>query len=331
MVFSSILNFDLQFLRNVLITNLKHRYSSIVLFLDELPYGVSFAPTIKRLIEKYLNAFHKLQDLSEKDEHFDSVITLLSTFNAKDPIEVAVGINEWRFEMKNRYCLEDEFPAYSSKIDDQLNKFYNKRTSARLMVQNYFSIRETGKSVTEKNIDLKIIIDEAYQMARILCMDKYGMCPKLVMSGGIDSFNYVTPHLLTILLEIIKNSLEATVLKQQRTPEMSNQELPSIHVLISQFEQKVVIRVHDDGIGIAPNDMVKVWSYFYSTSADSIHRMENIQTLLLDSEKIHNTTMISGFGYGLPLTQTLLQFFGGHVTINSVKNNCTDVYLYFGT
>lgn len=171
--------FELSYLRNILVKNLKHRFANMVLFLDELPYGVSFTPPIDRLITKYLHAFQTLCHLSDKDENFDEIMKRMLSFNAKDPIEVAVGINEWRFHMGKRYRPEDNFEFYSGKVDDCLNKFYAKRTSARLMCQNYFSIRETGKSLTEKNIDIKPIIDEAYQMAKLLAIDKYVPFPSL--------------------------------------------------------------------------------------------------------------------------------------------------------
>lgn len=83
---------------------------------------------------------------------------------------------------------------------------------------------------------------------------RYGLSPRLIVEGRLERpFNYVTPHLVTILLELLKNALEATMIKHQHSAE-----IPPVTILISQFQNKVVMKIHDEGIGIAPDDMPKV-------------------------------------------------------------------------
>jgi sensor histidine kinase regulating citrate/malate metabolism len=59
---------------------------------------------------------------------------------------------------------------------------------------------------------------------------------------------------MTSLLVLIKNALEATMLRWQ-----NEDDIPPVTILISQCENKVVLRIHDEGIGISPNDMEKVF------------------------------------------------------------------------
>lgn len=104
---------------------------------------------------------------------------------------------------------------------------------------------------------------------------RYGLAPTLVVEGGLERpFNYVTPHLVTILLELLKNAMEATMIKHQHSDK-----IPPVTILISQFQNKVVMKIHDEGIGIAPDDMPKVdfFRHFFSS------RLTFIMNILLIS------------------------------------------------
>ena len=159
------------------------------------------------------------------------------------------------------------------------------------------------------------------KMLNYYAKKKYDMSPDIKIIGGFDgNFSYISGHFYHIMHELLKNSLEATVLKHK-----NNDTLPPITMTITNHKDKPLIRVHDDGVGLIPNDIDFIWSYFFSKSSDSlqnIHDKENLYRFI-------QTPHISGFGYGMPMSKLLIEYFDGNMTFNSIKNHGSDVYLYF--
>ncbi|MFT4222042.1 sensor histidine kinase [Dysgonomonas sp.] len=73
-------------------------------------------------------------------------------------------------------------------------------------------------------------------------------------------------------------------------------------VQISFYENNTIIRFSDTGIGIATDEIEKIFTPFYRGS---------------------NTTHIKGQGIGLALTQKIIMLHKGILTIHSVKDEGT--------
>jgi len=69
----------------------------------------------------------------------------------------------------------------------------------------------------------------------------------------------------------------------------------------------------------------RIWDYFYSSSENKFIDIQNLDEL----DDFDKKAPLSGFGYGLPITKLYVDYFDGIITINSIKNIGTDVYLHF--
>jgi signal transduction histidine kinase len=234
--------------------------------------------------------------------------------------EMAIGIHEWKQDMKQKYDLEN-FNDFTDKIDAGLNDFYHKRMSTRLIISNYLSIENTGHSIIDSDINIPHVINEAYEDAKLLCDTKYHVSPGIDIKNEFDgNFMYIKANLYYIIHELLKNSLEAVVIKHKCRSEM-----PKISIRVHENKGKPIIRIHDEGVGVSPENLNAIWSYFYSTSNSSIQNIHTKDEL----DEFIKTPKISGFGYGLPLCFMLMEHFDGKITFNSVVGSCSDVYLYF--
>ncbi len=84
-----------------------------------------------------------------------------------------------------------------------------------------------------------------------------------------------------------------------------NQPGGSVQLGIQRQGSAAVVTVADTGLGLAPEDVDKIWDRFYRTS------------------QARNSGQ-SGTGLGLALVQTIIQLHGGSVTVASVLGDCSN-------
>src|SRR5690606_16376188 len=81
--------------------------------------------------------------------------------------------------------------------------------------------------------------------------------PEIRLEGHLDTtFPYILSHLEYIIGELLRNSIEATVLHHHpsRPP-------PPITVLICNAPKHIIFRVSDQGGGIPPDEADDLWSF----------------------------------------------------------------------
>jgi len=186
-----------------------------------------------------------------------------------------------------------------------------------LIAKNYLSCKNEGVSLINDHVNVGSIIIAAYEDAKYLCKRKYTVAPALKIEGSSQNFKYIPSHLYSITHELIKNAMEATILNH------INRELPEVIIKMCNNNSNLSILIHDEGAGVPAEDLQLIWSHFYSTSSDSVYKNIEDPSTLLDS------SVLSGFGFGLPITKMLVQYFGGDIFLNSIHGICTDVHLYF--
>lgn len=315
-------------LKPLIFSNFKHRICAQLVRLESLPFGISATKDISSLIKKYIILLTQMQAAFSPDFDLEKFLVNYLQSDADTFELVALGLIEWMKDMKSKYSDQDMFAEFTGDIDDTFSVFFQRRISSRLIAMNYLSIVQKGHSLVDTNVDINMILERAFYDAKILCSNKYGIAPSLDLQGKYDgNFKYITPQLYSIFHELLKNSVESTVLQYNKIGSNTGV-LPDVVVRVSNENNNPTIHIHDEGIGVSPENLKYIWSYFYSTSSDSIHHSQ------ASTEYLLNSNLLSGFGFGLPLTKTLVQYFGGDISLNSIKgvdgkHSCTDTYIYF--
>ncbi|KAG8738722.1 26S proteasome regulatory subunit 7 [Ceratobasidium sp. 414] len=131
-----------------------------------------------------------------------------------------------------------------------------------------------------------------------LCEATLGATPPLKIDGVVDAtFAYVPVHVEYILTEILKNSFRATVEHHQRLGKRSIHDLPPVTVTIAPPATPTVsdngppdspmsnacaptpsyltIRVRDEGGGVPPTNLSRIFSYAFTTAGRLAQRGED--------------------------------------------------------
>ena len=167
------------------------------------------------------------------------------------------------------------------------------------------------------------IAKQAIHDASYICSRTHGDAPDVTIHGRTDlTFPYVPSHISYILVELVKNSMRATV--ESHGVDL----MPNIKIIIADGEKNedVVIKVSDEGGGIPRSNMNRIWSYLFTTADPSV-----LNAILNNHDDVRDFDMqipLAGLGYGLPIARNYARYFGGDLTIMSMEAYGTDSYIY---
>jgi len=323
------------FLRRELPVRLAHRIQD----LDQVPL-LREMPSVKRVKETYVDSFLELSqmppvDTAEKERAFGARLENLYEKHANVLVDMARGAFELRKKCRNgdvqgqrqrqkrEFELMDESHAF-------LDRFYMSRIGIRVLAGQYLALRH--KPPTKEHIGLVCntvcpyeIVNMAIADATTICDRMYGDAPEVVVHGRPDlSFPYIETHLHYILLELIKNSMRATI---EWHGVDADYEYPPVSVTIADGSdnEDVVIKVSDEGGGIPRSNVKKIWSYLFTTADPKIQE----RLVGLESTGDHSVdSPLAGLGYGLPISRSYARYFGGDLSIMSMEGYGTDAFVY---
>ncbi len=291
----------------------------------------SKSPSIMNVCNWYKTSFAQLRvcpaptDL-DKEAQFAKVIESIYERHAPTLITMAKGAHEIKTILDQG---TDEF-AEMHDIQQRLNDFYMSRIGIRMLIGQYLALRKPSNepnmiglvsdSASPYDIALNVIDDAAY-----MCTRTHGDAPEVTIHGRTDlHFPYVSSHISYMLLELLKNSMRATVEKH------GTDKMPPIRIIIADGEsnEDVVIKVSDEGGGIRRSNMNRIWSYLFTTADPAIlDRMLNTDNK--DSVRDFDVqSPLAGLGYGLPIARNYARYFGGELTIMSMEGYGTDSFIY---
>jgi pyruvate dehydrogenase kinase 2/3/4 len=170
------------------------------------------------------------------------------------------------------------------------------------------------------------IAQQAIHDAAYMCTRTHGDAPEVTIHGRTDlKFPYVPSHISYMLLELLKNSMRATVETH------GIDKMPPIRIIIADGEKNedVVIKVSDEGGGIRRSNMHRIWSYLFTTADPKIlDRMLSSQSDADNVRDFDTSSPLAGLGYGLPISRNYARYFGGEVVIMSMEGYGTDSFIY---
>lgn len=107
----------------------------------------------------------------------------------------------------------------------------------------------------------------------------------------------------------------------------SADDLPPVRVTIASNEIDFIIRISDQGGGIAHDLMELVLQYHFTTANKNNARFDRgiFENIMHDSST--RASPMHGFGFGLPTSRAYAEYLNGQLNIVSMQGIGTDVYL----
>ena len=235
----------------------------------------------------------------------------------------------------------------ADEIHAFLDSFYMSRIGIRMLIGQYFALREPPEpghtGLIAHATSPAEVIRAAIADARYMCERQHGDAPDVQIHGRLDlTFAYVPTHLHYVLLELIKNSMRATV--EFHTPEggiADSAAMPPIRVVIADGEENedIAIKVSDEGGGIKRSHMPRIWSYLFTTADPHVQRGFLAEedgsggegTSVAPYEPLASGVAggaLAGLGYGLPISRLYARYFGGDLDIKSMEGYGTDAFVH---
>ena len=200
----------------------------------------------------------------------------------------------------------------------------------------------------------KDVIDRCATAVQTLARSTYGpdvQIPEIKVDGHLEAtFPYILSHLEYIVGELLRNSVQALIERQQKSKDKSSP-LPPIEVTICEAPQHVIIRISDQGGGVPREDVPYLWSF--SKGPRSQARLENLgqvpkMAATMQELHVHDelgradlktpsygsslSTLSSRppdlrLGMGLPLSRVYAEYWAGSLGLHSLEGYGVDAFL----
>jgi len=331
------------YLRHELPIRLAHMIKEI----RHLPFIIAVNPAILEIHERCIKTFHIFDDFDKviKDpsvarEFSENIFNMLE-MNKDLLVLLCDGFKDSR-----RYIRNEEY------IRSNLNRILSSRLGIRLLCEHFIALNKNYEDnqlsketdyigIIHKKFSPKKLIDKAGRMVTRICLDKYGVSPKLKIDGHTNvEFPYLSLPLEYILPELLKNSFRATCENHKDASV-----LPDVTCTIALNERDCIIRIRDRGGGI-PHELVsKIFDYHYTTVSDSNDGYQgdnfslstegsgddgnysNAMGMICEASSSRGLAVMHGYGFGLPTSRAYAEYLGGSLVFQSMQGIGSDFYL----
>lgn len=318
------------FLRHELPIRLAHRIED----LERVP-RMKEMKSVQQVKDLYITSLLELASVSkqitciEQEEAFATMLEGIYDRHAGVLVGMARGAFELRALIRNNSTSKRKAVEFDAMEETHqfLDRFYISRIGIRVLIGQYLSLRQPPVDnyigiICSKTSPYEIV-KRAIEDASFMCTRKYGDYPEVIITGRLDlTFPYVPTHLHYIMLELLKNSMRATV-----DWHGVDADYPPIKVIIADGKENedVVIKISDEGGGIPRSNMKRIWSYLFTTADPAIQ-----EGMVAFNENVDHSvdSPLAGLGYGLPISRSYARYFGGDLSIMSMEGYGTDAFIY---
>lgn len=202
------------FLHRELAVRLAHRAVSL-----QATSAFKSSAHIQQVCNGYKESFAEIRSLHvpsspETEKVFASRLQNIYDRHASTLLNMAKGANEIRLNLIKD--ANDKNVVLQQEIQDTLNEFYSSRIAIRTLLAQYLALREPAREDMIGLVDLKTSVYDiaqcAVENAEYICQRAHGDSPPVEIIGRSDLvFPYVPAHIEYILVELLKNSMRATV------------------------------------------------------------------------------------------------------------------------
>lgn len=234
------------------------------------------------------------------------------------------------------------------------------------MTDTFHSLKSssTPTTTTEDSIGQVLLkcharetIEKCAATIRGLLQQTYGATvptPEIEIEGHLETtFPYIPSHLEYIIGELLRNSMQAVMAHKEGSP-------APIKILICESPDHVIIRVSDQGGGIARDIRDTIWSFASKgpRRESSLRNLEQVPRLVGSMQELSSATSpdsgqgtegmqpeedatrsdasLSSFtsrppnlrlGLGLPLSKVYAEYWAGKLEVQNLEGYGTDAFL----
>ncbi|KAI9446866.1 hypothetical protein H4582DRAFT_2125135 [Lactarius indigo] len=350
------------------------RLATRIRSLEGLPFIVGTNPYIARILNGFRQSFlwsasyPQVKNL-EENAAFATQLEKLVRDHANDIPTMAKGFQECAKYMS------------SEQISSFLNAAIRNRIAVRLIAEQHIVLSRTLQDPEQANTNIGVVnmslspiemIRMCASFVSELCEATLGAAPPVVIDGVTDAtFAYVPVHMEYILTEILKNAFRATVEQHHKQHGSGGtygaHSLPPVLVTIVPPPRlpgvdkpaTLSLRIRDQGGGVAPAHMARIFSYAFTTAGRNAHEDEEGDdggngggpyaaqhiggAAAVGSDAAAGGVglfgeitgkgveaglgTIAGLGFGLPMSRLYAQYFGGSLDLFSLDGWGSDVLL----
>lgn len=314
-----------QYLHKELPIRIAHRVRDF----QKLPFIVGCNPHIQSVYYLYLRTFDILRQVPEiqtieQERQYTELLTKL----VDEHVDVVTTLGKGCVESK-RYMSVD-------KLNRFLDQALQSRIGVRMLAEQHLALHKQQEGyigiICEK-MSPKLAIERCADIAGRMCEHHYGAAPKVIIQGHLDTvFSYIPVHLEYMLLELLKNSMRATV---EHNWKNRYDNLPPIVATICKGATDITIRLSDQGGGVSPQIMPNIFTYSFTTAdMTSMKRPDEEEEFnamgfvnVMDTGANNRYGPLAGLGFGLPMSRVYAEYFGGSLNICSMHGYGCDVFL----
>jgi PAS domain S-box-containing protein len=223
--------------------------------------------------------FHDVSGISAMDKLRDDFLSMVS-HELKAPLSSLL--------MQISVVLDGLAGDLTEKQKDLLGKSKEKTKGMITLVNDILDYRriQEGKSIQKiENLDMAEILKRTVELMRLSAEEK-GVGLTLDIADDLPSFNGDRGGIQAIFVNLISNAIKYTAKEG------------SVHVSLDHAGKDIRFKVVDDGIGIPPSDLDRIFEKFYRIKTDE-------------------TRSISGSGLGLSIVKGIVDAHGGSIHVES--------------
>ena len=201
------------------------------------------------------------------------------------------------------------------------------------------------------------VVEGCGRLAQDLVKHAYGsanVIPEIRLEGHLNAtFPYILSHLEYIVGELLRNSMQALMERFKGVPETP----PPIEVLICEAPQHVIIRISDQGGGVARDILPYLWSFSKGPRTEmrlrNLHQVPKMAATMQElgfpeSQSIRPASGIFTqgkykpdsslssltsrppnlrLGMGLPMSRVYAEYWAGNLELHSLEGYGVDAFL----
>ena len=257
--------------------------------------------------------FDEMMDQIEKDFEMEKQFTNDASHELRTPISVILAESEYALEnIRNNTAAESsplkaELEESLLEIRNQANQMSSLVSQLLTMARADRKIDQLKREITDISLLAEEAVDHYFKEAELRGI-------QLEIEAEECCYMDCDPIFMRRVFEnLIDNSLKYGKAKGKTV------------LTVYQDREKIHVIIEDNGIGMMPEELPRIWERFYRIQSTSNPSFESILT----AQPLAREDQERSMGLGLPMVRWIVEAHGGEVSVDSSPGIGTSFHLVF--